>query len=74
MFDHLKILHTEKVTTDITMLWLKCYDWLKKTFWPFSWKEFKNKWLYSKNWTGQGDDYTTGCLLVYDYLTGLWLL
>ena len=43
------------------MLWLT-----EKTFLISQKKWFNNIWKHSKDSTGQGDNYTTGCLLDYD--------
>ena len=47
---------------------LQCYDWWKKNF--FDQPVKNNKVAYENIWkiaTGQGDYYTTGCLLDYIY-------
>ena len=45
---------------------MKCFDWWTKLFWSTS----KNLGTYDSTWKivkGQEDDYTTGCLLDYNY-------
>ena len=47
---------------------MQYYDWWKKFFWSTSKKNDLR--IYAgirKIWTGQGDDYTTACLLGYLY-------
>ena len=43
---------------------MQCNDWWRKLFWSTSKKWQSN---IRKIATGQGDDYTTGCLLGYIY-------
>ena len=48
---------------------LQCYDWWKTFFQSTSKKWFKNLEHQKNVATGQGDDYTTVCLLDYPYFT-----
>ena len=40
----------------------------KKILWSTNWFRYKTIWKLRKLATGQGKDYTTGCLLDYDYI------
>ena len=58
--------HIEKYTQHIIFQLQKIY-WWKKFLWSVNEKHFKTYYNKRKIATGQGDDYTTGCLLDYNY-------
>ena len=47
---------------------------MEKLLWLTNKKWFKNIWYIWRTTTGQGDDYTTGCLLDYPYFKGNYQL
>ena len=47
---------------------LQSYNQWKKFLWPTHWSWYKTIQRKKKLATGQGEDYTTGCLLDYDYI------
>ena len=71
LFYHLKIMVVEQITQDITFTsrnkWLYCYDRWTKRFQSTSKNKLITYDINRKIATGQGNDYTTGCLLDYPY-------
>ena len=53
---------------------LHYFDWLRKHFWSTHQTWLKTYQKIKKIAIGQGDDYTTCCLLDYSYLKNIYIL